>query len=400
MEPSTYADIQLKIDWTTDHSSHTERHYFQGINFWRDYFPGLLGEHLINAPDGEWVCNTLPAEGIVQPFSSSNILQININRIRPVGKAGILISPRQGRFYPRKIIAGNVGVISEESLPLRVIEVGKEHFTVDLNHPLSNHQLEVCLQVIGERYTGKEERGGRCNDVVHELLMNGPGLQLLFPQGTDFLDEGSLSRLDERDDSLLYRHANLEDTFDEASGVQLTELYRRFLSPDGRVLDMMCGAQSYLPRDIELDATGIGLNEDELKANEQLGNYVAQDVNSQPELPFSDNSFDAVVFTAAVEYLVDPHKSFRELVRITRPGGHIMVTFTDHWVSTKSIQLWSELYPFERMGLVCDYFDRAGGTTHLHTESIQGLLRPEHDRHAAHKLYADPVYAVVARVAS
>lgn len=399
MERSTYADIQLKIDWTTDHSSHTERHYFQGINFWRDYFPSLLGEQLINAPDGEWVCNTLPAEGIVQPFSSSNILQININRIRPVGKAGILISPRQGRFYPRKIIAGNVGVTSEESLPLRVIGVGKERFTVDLNHPLSNHQLEVCLQVVGKRYIGKEERGGRCNDVIHELLMNGPGLQLPFPQGTDFFDDQALSRLDQRADSLLYQHANLEDTFDRASGAQLIDLYRRFLSSGDRVLDMMCGAQSYLPRDIKLDTIGIGLNEDELKANKQLSNYVVQDVNSQPELPFSDNSFDAIIFTAAVEYLIDPYKSFRELVRITRPGGHIMVTFTDHWVSIKCIRLWSELYPFERMGLISDYFDKAGGITNLHTESIQGLLREEDDKYADRKLYADPIYALIAQTA-
>ena len=32
------------------------------------------------------------------------------------------------------------------------------------------------------------------------------------------------------------------------------------------------------------------------------------------------------------------------------------MTFSDRWFPTKAIELWSELHPFERMGLVLDYF--------------------------------------------
>ena len=400
MEHSTYADIQLKIDWNTDSTTHTERLYHQGINFWRDYFPGSLGESLYGAPDGMWVGETIHANDIVPPFSPANIMQIDINKISTPGENDILVTPRRGRYYPRYIIAGNAGVTADEFLPLRVIDVDSEHITIDLNHPLARHDLEICLRVMGTRYNGKEELGGRCNDVVYELLMNGPGLQLPLFEEIDFYDKNALSRIDDHDDSLLYQQANLEDTFDQASGAQLAQLYGRYISQGDRVLDMMCGAQSYLPNNMKLNTTGIGLNEAELKANKQLSSYVIQNVNAQTTLPFSENSFDNIIFTAAVEYLIDPHESFRELVRITRPGGRIMVTFTDHWVAKKSIRLWSELYPFERLGLISDYFMKAGGTDRLHTETIQGLLRPEGDRHAAHKLYADPVYAVIARVAT
>lgn len=396
MDHSTYADVELKIDWQSDRVTHCERHYFQGINFWRDYFPGQIGERLISSPDGEWVTENIDASEIVPTYSASSIIKLDNSKLRTTNNVDIKPTLRKGRFYPRSIIAGSAGVTAGELLPLRVVSIEDDCFTVNLNHPLAKHQLAISLRIVGERYSGKEERGGRCQDIVYELLMNGPGLQAPFPDGIDFYSGEDFTRIDDQDDAVLYQQANFEDTFDRASAAELSALYSNYLQDGDRVLDMMCGAQSYLPLNIDVDATGIGLNEDELKANPQLDNYVVQNVNTNTELPFENNQFDTVVFTAAVEYLIDPVTSFSELSRITRPGGHIIVTFTDHWVASKSIQLWSELHSFERMGLVIDYFSRAEGLNPLHTETIQGLLRPDDDRDAYRKLYADPVFAVVA----
>jgi SAM-dependent methyltransferase len=396
MDYSTYADIELKIDWQGDQITHSERHYFQGINFWRDFFPGQVGDRLISSPDGEWVTENIQASEIVPAYSASRIIKLDNSKIRTTNTAGIRPTLRRGRFYPRNIIAGSAGVTAEESLPLRVVSADDDCFTVDLNHPLARHTLAISLRVLGDRYTGKEERGGRCQDIVYELLMNGPGLQSPFTDAIDFHTGEGFTRIDDQDDALLYQQANFEDTFDRSSAAELSALYSNHLQDGDRVLDMMCGAQSYLPMNIDVNATGIGLNEDELKANAQLDNYVVHNVNTKTDLPFKNNQFDAVVFTAAVEYLIDPVTSFSELSRVTRPGGHIIVTFTDHWVASKSIRLWAELYPFERMGLVIDYCNRAEGVNPLHTETIQGLLRPEDDRDAERKLYADPVFSVVA----
>jgi SAM-dependent methyltransferase len=396
MNHSSYADVELKIEWQSDQITHSERRYFQGINFWRDYFPGQIGDRLISSPDGEWVTENIHASEIFPAYSTSSIIKVNNSKLRSMDSKGFRPTLLKGRFYPRSIIAGCAGVTAEELLPLRVVSVDDDCFTVDLNHPLARNPLVISLRVVGKRYAGKEERGGRCQDIVYELLMNGPGLQSPFPGGVDFYSGEDFTRIDDQDDALLYQQPNFEDTFDRASAAELSAFYSNYLQDDDRVLDMMCGAQSYLPMNIDVDTTGIGLNEDELKANPQLENYVVQNVNTNTDLPFGNNQFDAVVFTAAVEYLIDPVTSFSELSRITRPGGHIIVTFTDHWVARKSIRLWSELYSFERMGLVIDYFNHAERLNPLHTETIQGLLRPEDDRDADRKLYADPVFAVVA----
>jgi len=51
------------------------------------------------------------------------------------------------------------------------------------------------------------------------------------------------------------------------------------------------------------------------------------------------------------------------------------------------------LHPFERLGLVLDYFAKAGGYTALGTETARGWPRPEDDPHAGQFADADPLYA-------
>ncbi len=43
-------------------------------------------------------------------------------------------------------------------------------------------------------------------------------------------------------------------------------------------------------------------------------------------LPFSDNTFDAVTCLEALEFMPDPNAVIAELVRVTRPGGLILIT--------------------------------------------------------------------------
>ena len=87
-----------------------------------------------------------------------------------------------------------------------------------------------------------------------------------------------------------------------------------------------------------------------------------------------------------------------ELCQHVSTVDRVIITFTDHWNTLKSILLWPELHPFERLGLVLDYLGSTNGITSLHTETIQGLLRPEGDKYANKKLYADPIFAVYGTV--
>jgi SAM-dependent methyltransferase len=109
--------------------------------------------------------------------------------------------------------------------------------------------------------------------------------------------------------------------------------------------------------------------------------------------------FDVAVCSVSVEYLTRPMEVFRELRRVLKPGAAFIVTFSDRWFPTKVIALWKELHAFERMGLVLDYFRRAGGYAQLATESWRGWPRPEDDQYASSLLLSDPVFAVWGRAA-
>ena len=133
---------------------------------------------------------------------------------------------------------------------------------------------------------------------------------------------------------------------------------------------------------------------DELKkeVRESVAKLV-QDLNHSRALPFNDGSLDAVVCTASVEYLTQPGDNFFEVLRVLRPGGVFVASFSNRWFPTKAIRIWSELHEFERLGMATQWLQRAGFSD-LHTFSSRGRPRPDDDRHAGKTPFSDPVYAV------
>ncbi|MGB5260003.1 MAG: methyltransferase domain-containing protein [Gammaproteobacteria bacterium] len=113
--------------------------------------------------------------------------------------------------------------------------------------------------------------------------------------------------------------------------------------------------------------------------------------------PWPDATFDAAACTVSIEYLTDPVQVVRELGRVLKPGAPFVITFSDRWFPTKSVGMWNDLHPFERMALVLEYFHRAGNFTDLATESVDGYPRPEDDKYADRLSQADPVFAVSGR---
>ena len=83
--------------------------------------------------------------------------------------------------------------------------------------------------------------------------------------------------------------------------------------------------------------------------------------------------------------------------RVLKPGGHLVVTFSNRWFPTKAIRLWTELHEFERMGLVLEYFMQTRAFEDLHTYSMRGLPRPHDDKYFPEFVYSDPLYAVWGR---
>ena len=140
------------------------------------------------------------------------------------------------------------------------------------------------------------------------------------------------------------------------------------------------------------------MNEEELKRNASLNRYVVHDLNQSPSMDFEKNTFDVVICTASIEYLVKPFNVFEDVARCLKPGGKFLVTFSDRWFPPKTIKLWSELHPFERVALVVEYFRRSGMYENIETLSILHYPRPEDDKYSEQLVYSDPVFAVWASV--
>ena len=83
----------------------------------------------------------------------------------------------------------------------------------------------------------------------------------------------------------------------------------------------------------------------------------------------------------------------RALPNCTRkPGGLLLLSFSDRWFPTKAIAVWSRLHEFERLGLALHLL-RDAGFAELHTETRRGLPRPADDKYLAQRAFADPLFA-------
>jgi len=102
------------------------------------------------------------------------------------------------------------------------------------------------------------------------------------------------------------------------------------------ILDAGCGNGRYSKfllahADADAKITGFDLSQQMLRrAHERLRServsHVAADLT---RLPYADGSFDAVVCGWVLEHLPDPRPGLRELARVLRPGGKLLLLCTE-----------------------------------------------------------------------
>ncbi|MEV0675049.1 class I SAM-dependent methyltransferase [Actinosynnema sp. NPDC050436] len=104
----------------------------------------------------------------------------------------------------------------------------------------------------------------------------------------------------------------------------------------GEVLEVAIGTGLNLPLypdDVKL--TGIDISDGMLEAArlraDDLGREVDLRKGDAHQLPFEDNSFDTVVCTLSMCAIPDVDRSVREIHRVLRPGGRLVMV--DHVVS-------------------------------------------------------------------
>lgn len=80
----------------------------------------------------------------------------------------------------------------------------------------------------------------------------------------------------------------------------------------------MSSYQSHIPENENLKVVGLGLNEEEMKQNPRLSEYLIHDLNSEPRLPFADEEFDTVVCDLSIEYVTKPVELVAEIKRVLK----------------------------------------------------------------------------------
>jgi SAM-dependent methyltransferase len=202
------------------------------------------------------------------------------------------------------------------------------------------------------------------------------------------------SKLDESDDALFYEYPRFVTHVDTHFIQALTNLFRDRLKPDSRILDLQSSWVSHLPDEIKFaHVEGHGLNGEELARNPQLDHYFIQNLNKNQKLPLVDQDFDAVIDTVSVQYLQYPEVVFSEIHRVLKPGGLVIMSFSNRMFYQKAIAAWRDGSDRDHVNLVTSYF-----------ASVPGFSKPEVISRVApapNPLWwlspgGDPFYAVLA----
>jgi SAM-dependent methyltransferase len=129
----------------------------------------------------------------------------------------------------------------------------------------------------------------------------------------------------------------------------------------GNFLDMGCGNKPY--QTIYKPLTNAQTGCDIMQSDKNRVDVICP----ATDLKFNDNSFDSVLCTQVLEHVYDHHTMMKEIYRVLKPGGHIILTVPFAW------ELHEEPYDFfrftkhglkvlfEEAGFHIDYIKPNGG---------------------------------------
>ncbi|GMQ06152.1 hypothetical protein CsSME_00050849 [Camellia sinensis var. sinensis] len=200
----------------------------------------------------------------------------------------------------------------------------------------------------------------RQKSAIEQVLKN-----VEWPEQFPFKEE-DFQRFDESPDTSFYESPRFVTHIDNPAIAALTKYYSEVFPPSTTpgiaILDMCSSWVSHFPAGYKQDRiVGMGMNEEELKRNPVLTEYVVQDLNVNPKLPFEDNSFDVITNVVSVDYLTKPMDVFKEMSRILKPGGLAVMSFSNRCFWTKAISIWTSTGDADHAMIVGSYFHYAGG---------------------------------------
>ena len=173
---------------------------------------------------------------------------------------------------------------------------------------------------------------------------------------------------------------------DAVAVAAITDLYREVMPAGGAILDVMSSWVSHLPPEVHYRRiVGLGGDARALAENPFLDEWRVQDLNGDPCLGFAAGEFDGAAICGAVQNLIRPAEVIREVGRVLKPGGPLVVTFSNRCLCTTANGCWRLFDDTGRLSLVALYFVEAGNFA-----DIRCLDRTPPGG-------GDPLYAIVAR---
>jgi ubiquinone/menaquinone biosynthesis C-methylase UbiE len=100
-------------------------------------------------------------------------------------------------------------------------------------------------------------------------------------------------------------------------------------APDERILDAGCGTGIFTQDIIATGARVVGLELSRPMLRRAVGRFRDRPFQGvqgdMTHLPFSANTFEKTISVTALEFIEDAERAVRELFRVTRPGGYVVV---------------------------------------------------------------------------
>lgn len=149
----------------------------------------------------------------------------------------------------------------------------------------------------------------------------------------------------------------------------------------GRILDVGCGDKRFAAYCRAQATSYVGLD----YPTTFFGSAENVEVfGSALDLPFADATFDTVVSFEVLEHVTDPARMVREIRRVLKPGGHVILTTPFLWGEHCQPH---DYFRFTQYGLA-RLFAEAGLSVH-HQEAANGFWTVAGERLCYHLL---PVY--------
>lgn len=207
------------------------------------------------------------------------------------------------------------------------------------------------------------------------------------------------NRLNNADDAIFYKDPRFVEHVDEnAVNTMQRYIQNDVLSKDTPdVLDLCSSWTSHIdPQTKEKlrRVAGLGMNEEELKANSVLSDYSVLDLNSNPnvKLPYHDATFDVVLCQLSIDYLIHPLNVINEVGRVLKKGGKVVILFSNRLFLEKAVGIWTGADDIDHAYFVASYIYFSNGG--FQPTSIQA--KDLSTRNKKGFVVGDPMYVVTA----